>query len=309
MPTFTRDDILDTAKYYASGMYRELSEKPVFLWAQAIGYKVLITIAPLLLLAIGIVGQILQNERPFGFVEQAIRSVFPAYQSEELISFLSQLQAVSGRLTLVGIIGLLLAAVTLFTTLRISLSGVFQEDWHKTRSLFRGYAFDFRMAMQVGLLFTASILLTVVAQTINTNLFWGLTELGFDTQWLQSGWLTVLNVFGLLLPWLISIFMFFLLIYMTPVPRPPIRSALLGATVASLLWELAKFGFSAYAQSMGSFETSGLAALGDTFVLVVILVFWAYFSGLIMIIGAIICMLHERRQRFLSVDRDEAEDA
>ncbi|MEQ9105059.1 MAG: YihY/virulence factor BrkB family protein [Rhodothermales bacterium] len=305
MPAFNPEDLLDVAKYYASGVYRELREKPVFLWAQAIGYKVLITIAPLLLLATGIVGQILRNDRPFSFVESAIRSVFPAYQSEELISFLSQLQNVSGRLTLVGLIGLLLAAVTLFTTLRIALSGVFQEDWHGTRSLFRGYAFDLRMALQVGLLFTASIGLTVVAQTINTNLFWGLTELGFETQWLQSGWLTVLNVFGLLLPWLISIAMFFLLIYMTPVPRPPLRSAFLGATVASLLWELAKFGFSAYAKSMGSFETSGLAALGDTFVLVVILVFWAYFSGLIMIIGAIMCMLHERRRRFLALEPDE----
>jgi membrane protein len=307
MPTFKPDHILEIVKYYASGVYGELRHKPVFLWAQAIGYKVLITIAPLLLLATGIVGQVLRNERPFSFVESAIRSVFPAYQSEELISFLSQLQTVSGRLTLVGLIGLLLAAVTLFTTLRIALSGVFQEDWHGTRSLFRGYAFDLRMAIQVGLLFTASLGLTLVAQTINTNLFWGLTELGLDTQWLQSGWLTVLNVFGVLLPWLVSIAMFFLLIYMTPVPRPPLRSALLGAVFASLLWEAAKFGFSAYARSMGSFETSGLAALGDTFVLVVILVFWAYFSGLIMIIGAIMCMLHERRRRSLSAETDEQE--
>lgn len=304
MRKFKPTNVLEITKYYASGMYRELSDKPVFLWAQAIGYKVLITIAPLLLLATGVVGQVLRNERPFGLVESAIRSVFPAYQSEELISFLSQLQTVAGRLTIVGLIGLLIAAVTLFTTLRIALSGVFQEDWHKTRSLLRGYAYDLRMALQVGVLFTASIGLTVVAQTINTNLFWGLTELGFETEWLQSGWINVLSVFGLLLPWLVSIAMFFLLIYMTPVPRPPLRSAFLGATVASLLWELAKFGFSAYAKSMGSFETSGLAALGDTFVLIVILVFWAYFSGLIMIIGAITCMLHERRHRFLAVDRD-----
>lgn len=305
MPTFKIADIKDIAKYYALGMYGELNDKPVFVWAQAIGYKVLITIAPLLLLASGIVGQVLRRDRPFAVVESTVRNLFPAYQSEELISFLSQLQTVAGRLTIVGLVGLVVTAVTLFTTLRIVISGVFQEDWHSNRTLLRGYAFDLRMAVQVGALFTASIGLTLIIQSVNTSLFWTLAELGFSAEWLQSGWLSALNAFGFMLPWVVSILMFFLLIYMTPVPRPPWASALLGATVSAVMWELAKFGFTEYAKTMGSFEQSGLAALGDTFVLIVILVFWAYFSGLVMILGAITCMLHERRRRFLSISNAE----
>lgn len=292
-----RTDWLEPPKYYLKAIFLELRDRPVFLWAQAIGFKVLITIVPLIILATGLVAQLLRRERPFLVVESAIRDILPAYQSSELISFLSQLQSVAGRLTIVGSFGLLVTAVTLFTTLRIVLSSVFQEDWHKQRSILRGYAFDLRMAIQVGLLFTASILLTVVAQTINTSVFWGLSEIGVDASGLQSGWMHVVDVLGLILPYLVSLTMFFQLLYFTPLPHPRWKSAATGAMVAAIMWEGAKVGFSEYATRLGSFEQSGLAALGDSFVLIIILVFWAYFSGLVLAIGAITCMIHERRHR------------
>ena len=299
-----RTNWLEPPKYYLKGIFLEIRDRPVFLWAQAIGFKVLITIVPLIILGTGLVAQLLRRERPFQVVEAAIRDILPAYQSGELISFLSQLQSVAGRLTLVGSLGLIVTAVTLFTTLRIVLASVFQEDWHKQRSILHGYAFDLRMAIQVGLLFTVSISLTVVAQTINTNLFWGLSEIGVDAPGLQSGWMHVVDGLGLILPYLVSIIMFFQLLYFTPLPHPPWKSAAMGAGVAAMLWEGAKVGFSEYATRLGSFEQSGLAALGDTFVLIIILVFWAYFSGLVLAIGAITCMIHERRHRAADADDD-----
>ena len=55
--------------------------------------------------------------------------------------------------------------------------------------------------------------------------------------------------------------------------------------------------FTAYAAGFASFEQSGLAELGDTFVLIIVIVIWAYFSGLILTMGAIISLLHERIHR------------
>ncbi len=50
-----------TLAYYAGGLYREINRKDVFLWAQAIAFKVLITIVPVVILATGIFGQMLKG--------------------------------------------------------------------------------------------------------------------------------------------------------------------------------------------------------------------------------------------------------
>lgn len=289
--------LIDTSRYYIKGMFKELYNNNVFLWAQAIAFKVLITVVPLVLLGTGLAGSILKRERPFRSVEALIRDFLPAYQSDQIVSFLSQLQSASSTLTWIGVIGLTLTSVTLFTTLRTVLANVFSGEWHEHRSLLRGYLFDFRMALQVGMFFVASTLITLARETMNTPSMGRLREFGLDPVFFQDGLQQALDYFGIVLPLLLSTAMFFQLIYFTPRPRPPWRSALGGAMFTGILWEAAKRGFTMYATSFGSFEQTGLAALGDSFFLVIIIVFWAYFSGLILTMGAVVTLLHERRNR------------
>lgn len=289
--------LIETSRYYVKGMFKELYNNNVFLWAQAIAFKVLITVVPLIILGTGLAGSILKRERPFRSVEALIRDFLPAYQSDQIVSFLSQLQSASSTLTWIGIIGLTLTSVTLFTTLRTVLANVFSGEWHEHRSLLRGYLFDFRMALQVGLFFVASTIITVARETINTPSMDRLREFGLDPVFLQDGLQQALDYFGIVLPLLLSTAMFLQLFYFTPRPRPPWRSALSGAMFTGILWEAAKRGFTMYATSFGSFEQTGLAALGDSFFLVIVIVFWAYFSGLILTMGAVVTLLHERRNR------------
>ncbi len=298
--------LIGVPKYYIKGLVKELYNNNVFLWAQAIAFKVLITIVPLVVLGTGLAGSILKRERPFRSVEALIRDFLPSYQSDQIISFLSQLQTVSGTLTWIGIVGLILTSVTLFTTLRTVLANVFAEEWHEHRSILGGYAFDFRMAIQVGLFFVASTAITLAQRTVNTPSADSLSLVGLDPVVVQEGLRQALEYFGVVLPLLLSTAMFFQLIYFTPLPRPPWRSALSGALFTAVLWEAAKIGFTSYATSFGSFEQTGLAALGDSFVMVIVIVFWAYFSGLILTMGAIITLLHERKHRKLQL-ADESE--
>jgi membrane protein len=293
--------LIDAPRYYIKGLGRELYKNDVFLWAQAVAFKVLITIVPLILLGTGLAGALLKRERPFRSVSSLIRDFLPAYQSDQIISFLSQLQAVSGTLTWLGIAGLILSALTLFTTLRTVLANVFAEEWHEHRSILRGYLFDLRMVMQVGLFFIASVGITIARETAKAPSLERLREWGFDPILLQEGFQKALEYFGLVLPLILSTIMFFQLIYFTPRPKPPWRSALAGALFTAILWEAAKIGFTAYATSFGSFEQTGLAALGDSFVMVIVIVFWAYYSGLILTLGAMTTLLHERRNRKPSI--------
>ena len=83
-----------------------------------------------------------------------------------------------------------------------------------------GYLFDLRMALQVGLFFLASTLITVARETINEQSVARLQSLGLDYPWLQEGWQGALDSFGFILPLLLSMAMFYQLIWFTPLPPP-----------------------------------------------------------------------------------------
>ncbi|SHK38361.1 YihY/virulence factor BrkB family protein [Rhodothermus profundi] len=289
--------VRQTLRYYVVGLYHLLNRKPVFLWAQAIAFKVLVTIVPVLVLATGLLGRILQQERPFQAVARFLQDFLPPYQSDQLLQFLEQLQRASGTFTLIGILGLLYATMTLFTTLRGVLSQVFDEPWHQGRSVLRGYLFDLRMMVQVGVLFLLTFSVSLAINAV--DLSW-LHRFRLDYRWVQEGWRQLLQVLGLLIPYLLSLAMFFQLYYFTPKPRPPLRGALLGAVVAALLWEAAKTAFAFYAARSAFFErfaNSGLSAIGRVFGLILAFGFWVYYSSVVFILGALLVLLYEKRRR------------
>lgn len=289
--------VWQTLRYYVVGLYHLLNRKPVFLWAQAIAFKVLVTIVPVLVLATGLLGRILQQERPFQTVARFFQDFLPPYQSDQLLQFLEQLQRASGTFTLIGILGLLYATMTLFTTLRGVLSQVFDEPWHQGRSVLHGYLFDLRMMVQVGVLFLLTFSVSLAINAV--DLSW-LHRFRLDYRWVQEGWRQLLQVLGLLVPYLLSLAMFFQLYYFTPKPRPPLRGALLGAIVAALLWETAKTAFAFYAARSAFFErfaNSGLSAIGRVFGLILAFGFWVYYSSVVFILGALLVLLYEKRRR------------
>jgi membrane protein len=284
--------------YYLRGLYRELSAKSVFLWAQAIAFKVLVTIVPIVILGTGVVGRILQGEDAFTAVERFIRGLLPPSQSNELVTFLEQVEAASGTIVGVGGGGLFLSAMSLFITLRIAVSNAFQQNWHEERSLLRGYVFDVRMVLQVGFLFLLTVGLSAVLPSFFNSVI--LNDLGSEVRWLRWTWNNVLYTTGLLLPFLITTAMFFQLYYLVPQPHPRTRSALSGALIAGLLWEITKQAFTFYATYVGQFDqyttgAEGLSALGNAFGLIIAFVFWVYFSSIVLMLGAVISSLHEHR--------------
>ena len=279
-------------KYYSLGLYLELSEKNVFLWAQAIAFKVLVTIVPIVILATGIIGRVLQGRDAFAAVTRFIRELLPGSQSQQLIDFLLQLQDASATIVGIGGLGLFLSAMSLFITLRIAVSNAFEQDWHQQRSLLGGYLFDIRMVLQVGILFILTVGLSVSLPPFVNDVIIG-QVMGGPEQWILWVWERTIWVTGLLLPLFLSTAMFFQLYYLVPKPPPRRRSALAGALLAAILWEAAKQAFTYYATYVG--YGTGTEALGNTFGLIVAFVFWVYFSGVVLMIGAVVASLREHR--------------
>ncbi len=284
-------DLWTGVQYYGLGLYLELSSKDVFLWAQAIAFKVLVTIVPVVILATGIIGRLLQGKDAFTAVSRFIRELLPGSQSQQLIDFLTQLQDASATIVGIGGVGLFLSALSLFITLRIAVSNAFEQTWHEQRSLLWGYLFDARMVIQVGILFIMTVGLSVFIPPFVNDVLLG--QLIGDERWLQWIWERTVWLTGLLLPLLLTTAMFYQLYYLVPKPHPKRRNALVGAVLAAVLWETAKQAFTYYATYVG--YGTGTEALGNTFGLIVAFVFWVYFSGIVLMLGAVVASLREHR--------------
>ncbi|HYE58339.1 MAG TPA: YhjD/YihY/BrkB family envelope integrity protein [Rhodothermales bacterium] len=284
-------DALEAPRYYARGLLRELMTKDIFLWAQAVAFKVLVSLVPLLLLATGVVGQVLRRDKPFEVVADFVRDMLPAYESQRILEFIQELAGAAPAVTFVGALTLVVAAVSLMTTLRAVVSSVFREDYHKARTILQGYLFDIRMAGQVGLFLLLTLALTIVIGWLDRASEEAFERFIFDAGPLQRLWHSLLHAALLVVPLVLSVGMFAQLYYFVPTPHPPLESVFHGALFAALLWELMKQGFAFYAINAGRFD------VGTTFGLVLALVFWVYFSGLVLCLGALVTLLSEKRRR------------
>ncbi|GAB5536838.1 MAG: YihY/virulence factor BrkB family protein [Rubricoccaceae bacterium] len=288
---------LKASSYYAGGLFKRLTTNPVFLWAQAIAFKVLVTLLPLVILATGIFGLVLRQENPFETVSGFIRSFLPEAQSGPLIELVFQLQRSSGALTFVGAAAFLFTVITLFTTLRYVIGQAMGVTRHQVRSIPMGYVFDVRMIVQVGTLFLLSFGVTFGAKLLYAQSGALATEIGMDPALVDQIGGAAVRLIVLTVPYLLTFGMIAQLYYFIPRPHPPKRSAALGAAVAAVLFELAKNGFAVYASTIGNFDRyeEGNDALGGVFGLIIALVIWVYISGLVLIIGAFVTRLHENR--------------
>jgi membrane protein len=156
-------------RYYGEGLIECAAHRPMFLWAQAIAFKVFVSLLPLILLATGIFGLVLRRSDPFETVASFLRSFLPDGYGASLVELVYSLQAASGAVTVVGAVALFVAVITLFSTLRYVIGAAMGETRHKMRTLLRGYLFDVRMAVQVGSLFLLSFAITFVAGAVRTS--------------------------------------------------------------------------------------------------------------------------------------------
>ena len=293
--------------YYLGGIWKRINEENIFIWAQAIAFKVLITLLPLIILATGILGLVLRQDNPFETVAGYVRSFLPGYQSDQIVGILFKLQQAGSTFTWVGAVGVIVTIITLFSTLRYIIGGAIGVQRHAQRGIMGGYLFDLRMAGQTIGLFLLSFAVTFAVNYVTTQGSALIALWGLDFPALQWGSRVLLRTLTLAIPFLISLLMFVQLYYFVPQPMPPLKSAFVGAMTATTLFEVGKNAFTIYATYLGDFDryapklapsgTEAATSIGSFFGLLLALVFWIYLSGLVLVLGAIVVSLHERKNR------------
>ena len=163
---------------------------------------------------------------------------------------------------LVGVLGLLWTASTLFSNLEASLNAVWNAP---RRSVARRRLLAIAAVLILGTLFLIAVVLSALPALpfLNRgNPLWDLLDLGL----------------GLL----VEILLFWLIYRMLPNARVSSHAALGGALLAGVLWEGAQAAFRWYL-------TSGLDNYGAVYgglASVIALIVWAYLTGFILFLGA-----------------------
>jgi membrane protein len=262
---------------FRSAFSRFFSHDGMFLGA-GLAFFVLVTLIPLTLLGVSILGFVLSSDVAANAVVDQLARNFPVYRREIRAALLHivQTRALTG---LIGTIVLVVFSTPLFGAARLIL--------HRLLAIripprfFRNLFVDSAMVILFGMLLFMATIVTWVYHVVQLFV---LQQTG------TSRLLVTLANIGLSLG--LGLAMFYLAYRFVPRRFVRPRAALGGAIVASLLWEVAKQLFSLYIRNIGIYDQ----IYGPLGVLVAFVMF-VYYSALVFVFGGAYTAALDSRRR------------
>ncbi len=240
----------------------------------ALAFYTLLSIAPLLVVCIGIAGMIFGHEMARGQIAYQIQTVVGPHGGKALLGVLEQAAqpAASFTATAVGFLTLLFGASGVFGELRDSLNAVWGVQTNSTAGimgLIKSRFISFAMVLAIGFLLLVSLVLSAVISAVGKYFQ---SHLPVPEPALQFGSFAV--------SFLAVTLLFALLYKVVPDVHIEWQDVAIGAAVTSALFSTGKFLIGLYIgkASVGS-------AYGAAGSLVVFMV-WVYYSAQIFFLGA-----------------------
>ncbi|HTG10890.1 MAG TPA: YihY/virulence factor BrkB family protein [Candidatus Eisenbacteria bacterium] len=235
--------------------------------ASGLAFNFMVGLIPVLFFFVSVAGFVLSRRTVMDAVLNQLSAIVPVYKDE----LHEALAAIIRRRTLSGLLGtavLLVFASQLFNSIRVVLSDIF--GFRGGPGFLRGMLRDMVMVVAMGVLFLGSLVISDVFGWLKILLF---QTMGIPSQWVRS--------WSLALALTLSTAFFFVPYRYFPHRRVPVGAALAGALLAAVLWEAAKQLFRWYILSFGVYDQ----VYGPLGVLVALAMF-AYYSGVVFILGA-----------------------
>jgi membrane protein len=240
-----------------------------FFLSSGITFNILINLIPFIMLLLALVGTYLYNDQEvLDHIRSYFRNVAPAFDPKIMKNLTDVIQnrQIMGAL---GSVALVWFSTWVFTSLRIVLNIVFRVE--KSRGILRGIGLDLFMILLAGILLLVSMVLTTVVTFLQGYQGQIPVVIGPTIQWILK----------YLLPFLLTVGMFFLIYRIIPNKGVHFKSALQAAVFTGLLWELAKHVFGWYVVHLAKYSIfyGSLSTLA-------IFVLWVYYSSTILVVGA-----------------------
>jgi membrane protein len=250
-----------------------------FFLAAGLSFFFLICVIPLLFLTVSFAGFILASDVAARAVVSQLAQYFPVYRGEitRVLLRIVQTRTMSG---LLGTGILILFSTQLFTALRLVLNRILQA--RPRGGFLRGMLFDVGLVLAIGILFIGNVAVT--------ELFGWFKVFIMKPAQVPGPWIASMS-FALAI--LLSTAMFYMLYRFLPSRRVAVGSALAGALLSSVLWEVAKALFRLYIRKLGLYDQ----IYGPLGVLVAFVMF-VYYTMIVFVLGAAyVAALESRRRR------------
>ncbi len=268
----------------SKGFLKKIQDDQIFFLASGLAFNFLVCFIPLILVILSILGFFLYSSHEvLGYVRVYLERMLPG-ASPKMTANIMNLIRDRKLVGLIGFLGLLWAASRLFSSTRTVLDKTLGISW--PHGYLKEKLYDLFMVCVSGLLFLFSILMTGIFDLIKS-----LPErIGIHLPaLLRIPWSG--RLVGIVGGYLFSVLMFFILFHFLPSRRPSSRVVLLTSLLIAGLWDIAKTLFRLYVNLSNSFM-----AIYGSLGLLVVFMFWIYYSCLILVLGGEIIWIFERRK-------------
>ena len=254
----------------------------------ALAFYTLLSLSPLLLIVLSIIGPIFGTDAARGAIGRQIEQLVGHEGARAVEAIVSNANHPTRGIisTVVGVLVLLFGASGVIVELKEALNDIWETPPAPPEPVFglRSLAIDrllaFSLICAIAFLLLVSLFISAFLTTIG--------DLVVGERYDQAVWANLLNI-GL--SFLLTTSLFALIFRRMPAQRTPWRFAILGAFITSLLFLLGKSLIGLY---------MGRAAVGSAFgaagSLVVLLV-WVYYSTQILLFGAEVTRVYDLRSR------------
>jgi membrane protein len=257
---------------------REFLDDNCTLMAAAISYYVLLSLFPLLLFLVGILGFILQDRAIQKDVIEAVLDFLPLSDDEgrnEVTEAVRGVAGVSGgALGILGLAGMAWSASNMFGIIRRSINAAYDLEQH--RPLVRQKILDLAMVLGAAMFFVLSLAATTFLRIVR-RFSEDIAVLGEAASRAGALW----DATAYLVPFALSFAAFAVLYWLVPATKTRLSEVWVGALVAATLFEGAKTGFAFYLENFSSYDLV-YGSLGA----VVAFLLWVHLSALILLFGA-----------------------
>lgn len=246
-----------------------LMKPEVHTYAFSVAANAILSLFPFVVMMFTISEKVFHSHAMENVIGEMLRYFLPAGQ-DFVVKNMSIVAHARSGVRVASLFMLLVSSTGVFLPLEVALNQVWGVE--KNRSYLRNQLVSLSLAFGVGALALGSIAATAGQNFLLTMLFFGHTD-NFAFRFIGHFVLQFSAVF-------MSVTLFFLIYWVLPNRKLPIRAVLPSAIVTGLLWELAKVGYVALLPWL-DFR----AAYGP-FSISVSLMLWAFVSGLLMLAGA-----------------------
>ncbi len=271
----------------------EFSANNCMLMAAAISFYSLLSIIPLVFLSVAFLGYLVGYSE--GTVERIIDVMIeflPLPVVGRVEQLLQTLIATKTVASMIGFLSLLWVGMWVFETIERAVNMIYRVE--ETRGFLRRYLVGFFMMVISGTFVLLSFLLSPLLAAI-----WSLVRSLLDffevsipyASTIHETLTPIWRYLEVPVPFLLMLVVFLLIYLVAPVRAAPLSSVLLGAITAALLWLLTKEIYSYFLLHYAKYDEL-YGPLGA----VIGLILWIYYTAVILLFGAEVAYVHERRR-------------